>query len=92
MEYLLRGQLDVNTSRKVQTETRQAGSTFQLRQFLESTTKNVHSISHENTVVCVSPPPDMHKYRQTYTPPIVYKEPPSYKYYDKTLLSRSATR
>lgn len=41
--------------RKVWTERAQTRTAFQLRQFLESVTENLHSISNENTIVCVFP-------------------------------------
>lgn len=41
--------------RKVWTARAQTRSAFQWRQFLESVTENVHSISNENTIVCSSP-------------------------------------
>lgn len=57
MKNLLRGPIAVSTQavRKVWAERAQTSSAFQLRQFLESVTENVHSISNENTIVCVSP-------------------------------------
>lgn len=41
--------------RKAWAERAQTRSAFQLRPFLGSVTENVHSISNENTMVCISP-------------------------------------